>query len=298
MIETLNVDWHTKYIALLVNVASEAHTEGAQSVLLAHRQGFDTATDLTILLPIIDQRLISARTVELLDYNDIYYSFLIKTDDLIECKLQLIHPATAQHIAKYRKQCRRFVAETPDLYARITMSYIDRQAAHRIRWIDNILSGASEQDRVIIKKEGLDGFVILPDCKWNQKAISSLYLLALINRRDVRSLRDLTSEHLPMLKDLKNTIAEIVPRQYAELEACQLRVYIHYLPTYYYFHVHIVHVDLETPGCHAGTAHLLDDVIDNIENVASDYYQKRTLHYILGVEHELYQLLQRSECHR
>lgn len=40
-----------------------------------------------------------------------------------------------------------------------------------------------------------------------------------------------------------------------------LRLFVHYPPSYYHFHVHITHINWEEPGLLAGKAHLLDNVI-------------------------------------
>lgn len=288
LLDTLNVDWHTKHMALLVDVKSERYPEGVPSVLLAHRHGFDGANDLMKLFTPGSV----VRTLELLAYNDIYYQFLLRVGDNIDSKLQLIHPASEAHVAKYRRQERRFVAETPALYAAVTRPYIERQSAQRIRWVENILAGISEQEQIVVRHPS---FLILPDSKWDQRSLTSLYLLVLLQKDNiphVHSLRDLTDEHLPLLEAIRKSIhTEVAPRY--GLDVGQLRTYVHYMPTYYYLHLHIVHVDHETPGCAIGTAHLLDDIIDNIKNVNGKYYQRRTLHYLLGCEHELFRLIER-----
>lgn len=60
------------------------------------------------------------------------------------------------------------------------------------------------------------------------------------------------------------------------MPSCKLRVYIHYQPSYSHFHVHFTHLALDAPGFEADRAHLLQDVMDNIE-LKSDYYQKKTI---------------------
>jgi m7GpppX diphosphatase len=41
---------------------------------------------------------------------------------------------------------------------------------------------------------------------------------------------------------------------------------VHYQPSYYHFHLHFTHLQLdEGHGMAAGKAHLLEDVIDNLE---------------------------------
>lgn len=60
-----------------------------------------------------------------------------------------------------------------------------------------------EIERIV--SEDLDpdnGFVLVPDLKWNG-SINTLYLLAIINKRDIKSIRDLTDKHLPLLKNIQ-----------------------------------------------------------------------------------------------
>lgn len=59
----------------------------------------------------------------------------------------------------------------------------------------------------------------------------------------------------------------------------KLHAYIHYQPSYYHFHVHFTNIKLEAPGFGADRAHLLTDVIDNIE-MMGDYYEKKTLTFV------------------
>lgn len=49
------------------------------------------------------------------------------------------------------------------------------------------------------------GFVLVPDLKWDQKELENLYMLAIVNRRGILTLRDLRAEHLPMLRNILDT---------------------------------------------------------------------------------------------
>ena len=71
----------------------------------------------------------------------------------------------------------------------------------------------------------------------------------------------------------------------------QLRVFVHYQPTYYHFHVHFTHVEYDAPGSVIGRAHLLQDIIDNIENFDGNYYAKRTLEFTIRDKNKLFTLL-------
>ena len=67
----------------------------------------------------------------------------------------------------------------------------------------NILDGKAETDRVVYSDpDPLTGFVLLPDMKWDRSDLQNLYMLAIVRRRDLFSLRDLTTEHLPLLKNI------------------------------------------------------------------------------------------------
>ena len=46
------------------------------------------------------------------------------------------------------------------------------------------------------------GFVLLPDLKWNQKQMENMYLVAICHARGIKSLRDLSQSHLPLLKNI------------------------------------------------------------------------------------------------
>lgn len=64
-------------------------------------------------------------------------------------------------------------------------------------------------------------------------------------------------------------------------------MYIHYQPSYYHFHVHFTHIKLEAPGFGADRAHLLTDVIGNIELI-NDYYEKCSLTFVVREQEDLY----------
>jgi m7GpppX diphosphatase len=67
----------------------------------------------------------------------------------------------------------------------------------------------------------------------------------------------------------------------------QLRVYVHYQPSYYHLHVHFTHLNYDAPGTVVGRAHLLDDIINNLE-LQDDFYKRKTLTYILRENDGLY----------
>lgn len=150
------------------------------------------------------------------------------------------------------------MTETPAIYTAHVRPWIASQrAAGRLDWIFNILDGRTEQEDVMLRSHWsseTDGFLLLPDLNWDRKTVSSLHLLALVKRRDLWSLRDLRRKHVPWLRRLRAEVVagavEAVGQQQTEgpLEEDELKCYVHYQPTYYHFHVHVVHVMLEAEG--------------------------------------------------
>ncbi|XP_073987271.1 decapping enzyme, scavenger isoform X2 [Rhodnius prolixus] len=212
--------------------------------------------------------------------NDIYGSYTCKTDpDINAIKATIIYPATDQHIAKFEDKPLHIIEETPDLYNNVTLPYILKEQFD-IQWVYNVLEHKHETERIIFEdKNPNTGFVLLPDLKWNGKQTEDLYLLALIHLRNIKSLRDLSAEHLPLLRNILNKGTEAIRNKY-NIPKSQLRIYIHYQPTFYHLHVHFTYLKYEAPGIFTEKSHLLSSVINNIE-LLPDYYQKATLSFVL-----------------
>ncbi|KAH7883147.1 scavenger mRNA decapping enzyme [Phlebopus sp. FC_14] len=227
--------------------------------------------------------------------SDIYtwmHGWLERKEDLPDVKIDIIFPATEVHIRKYSKQDVLMVHETPELYKKIVKPYIDAFPASRTQWVQDVLSGVSEADRVLARTAS---FVILPDMKWdpNTNPISSLYLLALVFDPSIRSLRDLRGGeggHVKMLLELRDAAHGVVRREWGLREG-SVRLYVHYQPSYYHFHVHIVHASQSgMMGMTVGQAHLLDDIISML-NVSPTIFSELTFTYGLGSQHGLHEAM-------
>lgn len=233
--------------------------------------------------------------------NDIYYwgKALLKQDldRNPSAKVNLIWPATDTHIKKYSQQSLHMVKETPDAYIRIVKPYIEEMYNQgRLKWVHNILYENAESDRVVYKdlveecKE--DGFVILPDMKWDGINMDAMYLVAIVYRGDIKSMRDLKPSHRKWLIKLNSKIKTIVPACYNyAVQPDELNIFIHYQPSYYHFHIHIVNI--RHPGLGLGTAAgkavPLEDVIENLNYLGPDGFLNKTLSYIIGTNHDLWE---------
>ncbi|KAM8927383.1 m7GpppX diphosphatase [Pelodytes ibericus] len=218
--------------------------------------------------------------------NDIYSVYHMNPPpELNEVKTTVICPATEKHIKKYQRQVVYLIHETGEDYKTITLPFIESQS-FSIQWVYNILEKKAEADRIVYENpDASHGFVLIPDFKWNQKQVEDLYLIAICHARSIKSLRDLSSDHLPLLKNILQEGQEAILKRYS-IHGNQLRVYLHYQPSYYHLHVHFTALGHDAPGTSVERAHLLCDVIQNLES-DPHYYQTRTLTYVLRADEAL-----------
>ncbi|XP_077161602.1 m7GpppX diphosphatase [Paroedura picta] len=225
--------------------------------------------------------------------NDIYSTYhLYLPPELNEIKTTVVYPATEKHLQKYLRREVYLIQETGADYKTITLPFIESQS-FSIQWVYNILEKKAEADRIIYENpDPTDGFVLIPDLKWDQKQLDDLYLIAICHCRGIKSLRDLTAEHLPLLKNISKEGKEAIVKRFG-VAGAQLRVYLHYQPSYYHLHVHFTALSYDAPGSSVERAHLLSDVIDNLE-LDSSYYRKRTLTFALRADEPLLKKFQEA----
>ncbi|XP_054284491.1 m7GpppX diphosphatase-like [Macrosteles quadrilineatus] len=219
--------------------------------------------------------------------NDCYGSYeCFPEAKLNGIKTTLIFPATDKHIKKFESQPIHIIEETKDYYKNITLPHLT-QDQFNLQWVYNILDGSAEVDRVVLEdKDPNTGFVLLPDLKWDGKQTDSLYLLAIVRPRGILSLRDLRNEHLPLLINIRDKCLAVILERYG-VPKSQLRVFLHYQPSFYHLHIHFTYLQFEAPGIHAEKSHLLSTVINNIQLIP-DYYQEATLTFAVRESDNLF----------
>ncbi|XP_047733204.1 CMP-N-acetylneuraminate-beta-galactosamide-alpha-2,3-sialyltransferase 4 isoform X1 [Prionailurus viverrinus] len=151
----------------------------------------------------VAQLLMGSPELQLQFSNDIYSTYhLFPPRQLSDVKTTVVYPATEKHLEKYLHQDLHLVRETGADYKNVTLPHLESQSLS-IQWVYNILDKKAEADRIVFENpDPSDGFVLIPDLKWNQQQLDDLYLIAICHRRGIRSLRDLTPEHLPLLRNI------------------------------------------------------------------------------------------------
>lgn len=115
-----------------------------------------------------------------------------------------------------------------------------------MQWITNILEHKAEEENIIYEDTDKEtGFILITDLKWD-KRLDTLKLLALPFKR-IKSIRELDGSHLPLLRNIQKAGTEAISKKF-NIPVSQLRIYFHYLPSYYYLHVHFCYLMFEAPG--------------------------------------------------
>jgi len=210
----------------------------------------------------------------------------------------------AKQVKKLSSREYVFVRETSERYEKVTKPYIDSIPPKDVQWVHNIVDnvkpdGIAEcydiqeekvREKVIFSDpDPQTGFALLVDFKWKShpktmaelsenpvKDGKAVYGILFPMRKDIRTLRDLTAEHLPFLRNVEAQTKASMEKLYGVPET-KLRLFVHYQPQFYYFHVHATSMDIDF-GIETERGHLLETIISNLE-IDSDYYQKVTLVY-------------------
>jgi m7GpppX diphosphatase len=198
--------------------------------------------------------------------NDIYYKLI--TTDLFENKLKvdLIYPADYKVIDKYRKKGHVLFKESIKIYNEVTLKFIESIDATHFQWIKNILYKQAEE----ILYEEKDHFVICQDYNSKDNA-NILNCLGIPYLDSIRSLRDLNESHLDLLEKFYHNGKEGLAKRF-NVQPDEIRCFVHYPPSFYYFHVHYLHVDLESSSTSVNRAIDLYSIIQNIK-IKGNYYQ-------------------------
>ncbi|XP_036894155.1 m7GpppX diphosphatase isoform X2 [Sturnira hondurensis] len=204
----------------------------------------------------VAQLLMGSPELQLQFSNDIYSTYhMFPPRQLSDVKTTVVYPATEKHLQKYLRQDLHLVRETGSDYKNITFPHLESQSL--------------------------------------SIQLDDLYLIAICHRRGIRSLRDLTAEHLPLLRNILREGQEAILQRY-QVKGDRLRVYLHYLPSYYHLHVHFTALGFEAPGSAVERAHLLAEVVERLER-DPEYYQQCTLTYALRADDPLLKLLQEAQ---
>ncbi|CAD6193872.1 unnamed protein product [Caenorhabditis auriculariae] len=259
-----------------------SHPSGERGILIANKSAFAESQEAITLF------LKQAHLKELTK-NDIFGNYEITVaPEFNVINSQLIYPVNDRLIAKYRQEEKFVIAETPESYVFITLPYIEKNQMN-LTWVYNLLQKEAEEDRIIFEDvDKHNGFVLALDIKWDGKTLENLYLQAIVHRRGIKSIRDLTDKDVDLLENIRSKSLKAIKEKYG-VRPDQMRMYFHYQPSFYHLHVHFVSIKYDAPASTTLCAVLLDDVINNLK-LNGQHYQKSTLTFMRKNTDELLRL--------
>lgn len=264
----IDINTHTKTLNILGNYGTEE-----KCILIIEKLSFNESDLIT-----------SFRDLSLIGHNDIYSWISCRSEIADKLKVMKIYPVTQKHIDKYSRKSMIIFVETPQTYNTLIFPKINLIPKDHTKWISNALVGKSDEIPLFADKNPKVGFMVLPDSKWDQKNLNTMYYLV-IPQLKLKCLRDLTVEHLDLLINIKDTIPKIIKEKHG-VDYNRIVMYIHYPPTYYHLHIHITNIDNTTDGL-INRNHGLHTIINNLE-IDGNYYRKCHLQYAINEKDEFY----------
>jgi len=168
-------------------------------------------------------------------------------------------------VNKLKKCSKRIGKETYEEYLDVIMN----RDIEKDRWIYNIIDGIAEQENIMYRD---DFSITMPTYTWDAKNVERLHILCIPLDKQLRTIRELTKEHIPLLQNMKKTTLEKIEEVYG-LKEDSLKIYFHYDPSTYHLHIHFVNIRYKDAGSSVEYSHDLDSVIFNL-TLDSDYYKK------------------------
>ena len=145
---------------------------------------------------------------------------------------------------------------------------ISKQNLLKDQWIYNIIDGLSEQNKILYQNNNI---IIIPNYTWNENSPSKIHLLTIPKNKSIRCIRSLDSTHIDLLNEIKNKTIDIIKNKFG-FEQNQLKIFVHYAPSTYHFHVHfalIINTDINSS---VEYSYDLSTIIYNLE-INSNYYK-------------------------
>ena len=151
-------------------------------------------------------------------------------------EIQIIQNASQKEIEKATITNMLEFNETREIYDKVTME-VREKSQKREAWIDEIIRGEKEQEKVIYKNNDL---VVVKDSKWRTyDDDKEMHYLMLFADENLTCIRDLKGQHIGMLQHGMDEALQKIEEKHGMTRE-RLRIYFHYHPNYYRLHVHIV----------------------------------------------------------
>ena len=236
----------------------------------------EDSSGLTILYDKINKRLIIIKLFGLKDglnslsnENLSYVNGKFNIYDgraIVNSTVTYIDNVTEENVACYANKKIIRMIESYDMYINHTVPKYKNQD---LTWIYNILDHTAEHQKIIFEN---DNFVFLPDIKSDPHQPFKFYGLAIVKRRDLMSIRDLTAKEIPLLEEIRDICLNEMCK-ITGFEKNKFRAYFHYYPSYFHLHIHFNVCGERYDGLCTDYCWNLNTVIENLK-LDPDYFKK------------------------
>ena len=193
--------------------------------------------------------------------NDIYEKYKA----IVEIEGELIICNDINQMKRFEK---KIVRETYQDY----LKYIKYRDPKKDQWIYNIIDGTSEQESILYRDELC---IVIPTYMWDGKNTEKMHILCLPTDVSLRSIRSLTSVHIPLLEHMKRVTLNVIKQKY-DIDEYHVKMFFHYEPSTYHLHIHFVNVAHHDARSSVEYSHELNNVLFNL-SIRPDYYQQTIL---------------------
>jgi hypothetical protein len=208
----------------------------------------------------------------------------------------------------------KFLTETPELHAsEETQGYIRQELTRPSKaWVQEVVACARESE--FVKLRTVD-FVLLPDINCHRRQ-GRPYHTRLATRRDsepglvargagggarrfnwlviladaeLKSIRDLRGEHIPLLERMQQQCVEAIQREY-RVAAEDVMVFANYPPSVYKLHFHFCVPFFKPTAYDAFRMHTLSSILNNLR-IHPDYYRLSTFQIPVHRNSDLFRVI-------
>ena len=252
--KVLRHDTWNRQTALLGTFSADSSessiTNSVKSIVILKQDPFDASSIVpSDSIEVVHQTLLeilsAPDSLEIYKENDVFSyhkmsSNLDKTNigNLTNISCEIIDPCSWPDIQKYMNKQKVTLIETPAMYEQLTLPYIASIPKKRTQWVFDILEGRAEQDCILCAADGVEtGYVVVKSPHWKDGEHKNAFYLGLVRNSALKSIRDLRSCHLPLLRALLYDGLRSIESQHG-LSSANVVVYFHYQPSFFHLHVH------------------------------------------------------------
>lgn len=137
------------------------------------------------------------------------------------------------------------------------------------QWIYNVINNTAEQEKVVYRDPAV---VVIPSYIWDSKDVKKLHILCIPTDINIRTIRDLSFIHVPLLEHMKYVTLAKIDELYG-LKEENLRIFFHYDPSTYHLHAHFIALTNFKSPSSVEYSHEYNSVMFNL-SIDSNYYKK------------------------